>query len=108
MAPEDKEKIEKLVEETVTWLDTNQLAEVDELEHKLKELEGQCSPIISKIYGGAEGAAPGAGGPMPDMPQPGAGASASSQGPKIEVGVYSYCIMHLAFMLVLLLVQTFN
>lgn len=84
MAPEDKEKIEKLVEETVTWLDTNQLAEVDELEHKLKELEGECSPIISKIYGGAEGGAPPGAGPMPDMPQGGA-AGGSSQGPKIEV-----------------------
>ena len=60
------------------------MAEVDELEHRLKELEGQCSPIISKIYGGAEGGVPGAGGPMPDMPQGAAGGS-SSQGPKIEV-----------------------
>ena len=84
LAAEDKEKIEKLVEETVSWLDSNQLAEVDELEHRLKELEGQCSPIISKIYGGAEGAAPGGAGPMPDMPQ--SGGASSGPGPKIEVG----------------------
>jgi L1 cell adhesion molecule like protein len=82
LAAEDKEKIEKLVEETVSWLDSNQLAEVDELEHRLKELEGQCSPIISKIYGGAEGAAPGGAGPMPDMPQ--SGGASSGPGPKIE------------------------
>ena len=48
--PADKEKITKEVEETISWLDSNQLAEVDELEHKLKELEGTCSPIISKMY----------------------------------------------------------
>ena len=46
----DKEKIEKEVDATISWLDANQLAEVDELEHKLKELEGTCSPIISKMY----------------------------------------------------------
>ena len=46
----DREKIEKEVEETIQWLDANQLAEVDELQHKLKELEGVCSPIITKMY----------------------------------------------------------
>jgi L1 cell adhesion molecule like protein len=83
----DKEKIEKAVEETINWLDSNQLAEVDELDHKLKELEGICSPIISKMYqgaGGAPGGMPdmgGAGG-MPDMG--GAAGGASGPGPKIE------------------------
>lgn len=52
----DKEKIEKEVDATIEWLDSNQLAEVDELEHKLKELEGTCSPIIAKMYQGAGGA----------------------------------------------------
>ena len=50
---EDVEKIEKEVEEAISWLDANQLAETEELEHKLKELEGTCSPIISKMYAGA-------------------------------------------------------
>ncbi len=49
----DREKIEKEVEEAISWLDANQLAETEELEHKLKELEGVCSPIISKMYQGA-------------------------------------------------------
>ena len=56
----DKEKIEKEVEAAIAWLDSNQLAEVDELDHKLKELESICSPIISKMYQGA-GGAPGGG-----------------------------------------------
>ncbi|CAI0420945.1 unnamed protein product [Linum tenue] len=74
----DKEKIEKAVEETVQWLDGNQLAEVEELEDKLKELEALCNPIIAKMYQG------GAGG---DVPMGGGGGDASSgggAGPKIE------------------------
>ena len=84
---EDKETINKAVDETITWLDNNQLAEVEEFTDKQKELEGICNPIISKMYQGA-GGAPGAGGPMPDMggaaggmPTEDAGAGA---GPKIE------------------------
>merc|ERR1719399_1421545 len=84
---EDKETINKAVDEAITWLDSNQLAEVEEFTDKLKELEGVCNPIISKMYQGA-GGAPGAGGPMPDMggaaggmPTEDAGAGA---GPKIE------------------------
>ncbi|WRX26638.1 Heat shock protein 70 family - like 10 [Theobroma cacao] len=50
--PSDKQKIEKAIDETVEWLDRNQLAEVDEFEDKLKELEGICNPIISKMYQG--------------------------------------------------------
>ncbi|KAK4350171.1 hypothetical protein RND71_029484 [Anisodus tanguticus] len=50
--PSDKEKIEKAVDETIDWLDWNQLAEVDELEDKLKELENLCNPIIAKMYQG--------------------------------------------------------
>ncbi|TYH38726.1 hypothetical protein ES332_D12G129700v1 [Gossypium tomentosum] len=38
--PSDKGKMEKAIDETIEWLDRNQLAEVDELEDKLKELEG--------------------------------------------------------------------
>ena len=39
LPPEDKERAEKAVQETLDWLDSNQLAEVDELEDKQKELE---------------------------------------------------------------------
>lgn len=54
--------------------------QVDELEAKLKEVEGVCSPIISKMYqaGGApEGGAPGAGGGFP-------GTGGASSGPTVE------------------------
>jgi hypothetical protein len=81
---EDKEKMEKALHDAMDWLDHNQQAEVEEFEHKLKELEDVCQPIITKMYqGGAGAAAAGAG--MPG----GAGGSAppprsGGAGPKIE------------------------
>ncbi|MCE3215148.1 heat shock [Datura stramonium] len=45
--PYDKQKIEKTVDKTIDWLDRNQLAEVEEFEDKLKELDNLCNPIIS-------------------------------------------------------------
>merc|ERR1711893_301953 len=62
---DDKEKIEKAVQETLDWLDKNQLAEKDEFEAKQKELEGVVNPIMMKVYqaagggGGADGGMPG-------------------------------------------------
>lgn len=76
LAAEDKKNIEKAVDDGLEWLEKNQLAEVDELEDKLKELEGVCNPIIAKMYQG------GAGGDVPmgeGMADGGGGA-----GPKIE------------------------
>ncbi|XVE98604.1 hypothetical protein REPUB_Repub03eG0120600 [Reevesia pubescens] len=84
LSPEEKEEIEKAVEENIEWLDRNQLAEVDELEDRHKELEIICNPIISKMYQG--GAADGdvlMGGYMPGGGYTGSGSS-SGPGPKIE------------------------
>lgn len=81
----DKETIEKGVEETIEWLDKNQLAEVEELEHKLKELENVCNPIISRMYQGG-GDVPMGEDDMPGSSTAGSGGSdrARSAGPKIE------------------------
>ncbi|KAK5776075.1 hypothetical protein PVK06_044034 [Gossypium arboreum] len=76
--PSDKGKTEKAIDETIEWLDRNQLAEVDELEDKLKELEGLCNPIIAKMYQGGGGG---------DVPMDGGaetGSGGSGAGPKIE------------------------
>ncbi|MBA0754104.1 hypothetical protein Gogos_021863, partial [Gossypium gossypioides] len=76
--PSDKGKMEKAIDETIEWLDRNQLAEVDELEDKLKELEGLCNPIIAKMYQGGGGG---------DVPMDGGaetGSGGSGAGPKIE------------------------
>ncbi|XP_020080196.1 heat shock cognate 70 kDa protein-like [Ananas comosus] len=82
----DRQKIEKAVEDTITWLDSNQLAEVDEFEHKLKELEEVCNPIISRMYqdgGGAGPAGMGADG-YGGSGGGGSGGGGSGAGPKIE------------------------
>merc|ERR1712018_898608 len=63
----DKDKIEKAVQETLDWLDKNQLAEKDEFEGKQKELEGIVNPIMMKVYQAAGG-----GGGMPEGGMPGA------------------------------------
>merc|ERR1711945_60714 len=63
----DKEKIEAAVQETLDWLDKNQLAEKDEFEAKQKELEGVVNPIMMKVYQAAGG------GEMPEGGMPGGG-----------------------------------
>merc|ERR1711920_831096 len=77
---DDKEKIEKAVQETLDWLDKNQLAEKDEFEAKQKELEGVVNPIMMKVYqaagGGGDGGMPGGG----DGGMPGGGGG----GPTVE------------------------
>ncbi len=54
LSPEDKERIEKAVEDTINWLDANQLAEKDEFEDKQRELESIANPILSRMYQGGE------------------------------------------------------
>nr|P24629.1 RecName: Full=Heat shock cognate 70 kDa protein 1 [Solanum lycopersicum]CAA37970.1 heat shock protein cognate 70 [Solanum lycopersicum] len=78
LSSDDKKKIEDAVDQAISWLESNQLAEVDEFEDKMKELEGICNPIIAKMYQGAGGDA---GVPMDDDAPPSGGSSA---GPKIE------------------------
>lgn len=58
----DRKKILDKVQQTLQWLDANQLAEKEEYEHKQKEIEGICSPIMSRLYGGAAGSPGGNGG----------------------------------------------
>merc|ERR1712061_675503 len=77
----DKEKIEKAVQDTLDWLDKNQLAEKDEFEAQQKELEGVVNPIMMKVYQAAGG-----GGDMPDGGMPGGGAApgGGGAGPTVE------------------------
>ncbi|CAL5367186.1 unnamed protein product [Camellia sinensis] len=65
-------------DQAIHWLDANQLAEADEFEDKVKELESICNPIIAKMYQGAGGGDMG-GAMDEDGPSGGSGA-----GPKIE------------------------
>merc|ERR1712216_502546 len=60
ISEDDKETIEKALEEANEWLDDNQEAEKEDFEEKLKEVQDVCSPIISKVYQ-ESGVAPGGG-----------------------------------------------
>lgn len=62
-----------IINQTISWLESNQLAEKDEYEHQQKELEKVCKPIVTKLY---QGAAPSGG--------CGSQAGGSSKGPTIE------------------------
>merc|ERR1712096_444677 len=77
---DDKEKIEKAVQETLDWLDRNQMAEKDEFEAKQKELEAVVNPIMMKVYQAAGGG--GMGGDMGGG-IPGGGAPPTG-GPTVE------------------------
>uniref|UniRef100_A0A182T5L4 Heat shock cognate 70 n=1 Tax=Anopheles maculatus TaxID=74869 RepID=A0A182T5L4_9DIPT len=80
----DKTLIMDKCNATIAWLDGNQTAEKEEFEHKQKELEAVCNPIIQKLYQGA-GGMPGGGMPGGGMPGAGGGAPPTSgAGPTIE------------------------
>ncbi|KAF5102550.1 hypothetical protein D0Z03_000399 [Geotrichum reessii] len=80
VSAEDREKLEKAIDETISWLDDNQTAATEEFTDKQKELEGVANPILMNFYGaeggapggaapgGFPGAAPGAAGPGGDGP----------------------------------------
>ncbi|CAF4083904.1 unnamed protein product [Rotaria sp. Silwood2] len=47
---DDKKKMIDAIENTLTWLEKNQLAENEEFAHKLRELETICSLTMMKFY----------------------------------------------------------
>ncbi|XP_029108522.1 endoplasmic reticulum chaperone BiP-like [Scleropages formosus] len=58
---EDKETIEKAVEEKIEWMESHQDALVQDFKAKKKELEEVVQPIISKLYGSVGGPPPAGG-----------------------------------------------
>nr|ACL30943.1 70 kDa heat shock protein form 3 [Rimicaris exoculata] len=87
---EDRTKILEACNDAIKWLDSNQLGDKEEYEHKLKEIEQICNPIITKMYQAAGGPPPGGmPGGFPGAPgggAPGAGGApgGGSSGPTIE------------------------
>ncbi|EAZ63599.1 heat shock protein 70 [Scheffersomyces stipitis CBS 6054] len=85
---DDKEKLQKAIDETISWLDESQQATTEEYNDRHKELESVANPIITAAYsaaggapGGVPGGAPGGGAPGGF---PGAGPSQDSSGPTVE------------------------
>jgi len=50
ISEDDKEAIEKALEDVNEWLDDNQDAEKEDFDEKLKEVQDTCNPIIQKVY----------------------------------------------------------
>lgn len=90
ISEEDRKKVHDKIQETIHWLDANQLADKEEYDHKQKELEQLCNPIITKLYQSAGGAPGGFPGGFPGGAGAGAGGPAggptggSGGGPTIE------------------------
>nr|XP_033772362.1 heat shock 70 kDa protein-like [Geotrypetes seraphini] len=76
----DERRIMEKCNQTISWLESNQLAEKEEYEHQQKELERVCNPIITKLYQG-QGGMPGG---MPTSCGAQARKGTSSTGPTIE------------------------
>merc|ERR1712209_354157 len=88
---DDKTKLEKAIDETLSWLDANLSAEKEKYEEKQKALEGIAMPILQVMGGGASapGSMPGSGpGGMSDFGGAASGgappAGDPASGPTIE------------------------
>lgn len=53
--PDDKDSLNKAVEEGLVWMEDNPAAEKDELDEKQKEVEQIANPILKKAYESAAG-----------------------------------------------------
>jgi len=51
MSAEDNEQLVSALSDGQAWLDSNPDADAEEIKEKRQEVEGVCSPIISKYYG---------------------------------------------------------
>ena len=82
-AKELKPQVEKVVNETVEWMDSNMSASTEEFKDKKKEVEEVLAPLMSKLYAGA-------GGPSGDVPGgmpggfPGTTPSGNKSEPRID------------------------
>merc|ERR1719456_961121 len=50
ISEEDAAKAKKAIEDALSWLEGNQMAEAEEFESKQKECEGICTPIMTAMY----------------------------------------------------------
>uniref|UniRef100_A0A671SWG4 Endoplasmic reticulum chaperone BIP n=1 Tax=Sinocyclocheilus anshuiensis TaxID=1608454 RepID=A0A671SWG4_9TELE len=58
LSSDNKEAIEKAVEEKIEWLESHQDADLEDFQAKKKELEEIVHAIVSKLYGSAGGPPP--------------------------------------------------
>ena len=53
LSSEDKETVRAEISKVLDWVESNQLAEKEEFEHKTEELQKVCSPVMTKLHGGS-------------------------------------------------------
>merc|ERR1712173_66651 len=84
ISEDEKRVISSKCDKALKWLDSNQLAEVEEFQDMQKEVEAICNPIISKLY--QQGGAPGGGmhNGMPNGNPNSMPKGTSNSGPTIE------------------------
>lgn len=58
----DKQKVLSKCEEVINWIDRNTLAEKDEYDDKMKDMQQVCTPIMTKLHQGGGQAPPNQGG----------------------------------------------
>ncbi|ORX87062.1 70 kDa heat shock protein 3 [Anaeromyces robustus] len=83
ISTEDKDKLNKAIDETISWLDNNQEASKEEYESRRKDLENVANPIMTKMYQSGMGNM----GNMGNMPNTGSYPSnnnTSNNGPTVE------------------------
>ncbi len=54
LTEEDKETVNKKCEEVLKWMEGNSLADKDEYDHHLAELQKVCSPVMTKLHGAGQ------------------------------------------------------
>lgn len=59
ITPTDRQILLDKCDDTIKWLDANQLATKDQFDSKLKEIEAVCQPIMTKFYRNSTGSATG-------------------------------------------------
>ena len=56
LTDDEKKTVQEKCKTVLTWLDNNTLAEKEEYEDKLKELQKEVGPIMVKLHQGSGGA----------------------------------------------------
>ncbi|KAJ4443934.1 hypothetical protein ANN_05723 [Periplaneta americana] len=84
LSEEDKRTVRSQCDSALQWLDSNSLAEKDEIEHRLQELQKICSPVMTKMHQGAADSGCGQQGRASQGYGQGPSSQGSGQGPTIE------------------------
>ncbi|KAG7472512.1 hypothetical protein MATL_G00109630 [Megalops atlanticus] len=77
ISEDERKKVIDKCNQAISWLENNQLADKEEYEHQMKELEKVCNPVITKLYQGGMPA-----GSCGEQARSSAGSN--TQGPTIE------------------------